>query len=607
MPKHKARHEIESDIKFVSFSRGLNEEVSSRFLSRDELSKCVNFKYGGKFGTEGTVTTLRLRQGTEKISNTALSGGAAVKSATYYMAQSKYVLATASKLYYLDASYDPVEIGNLDGIPTFTEFAGKLIVHDSGITKAWDGTTLETLYDRYDDVTIGTGNGEKTNFTGTLAYPAVLASSVTIEYLNAGGDTLTITDDGSGNLIGDVDDGGTNTVTYATGEYDFTCSEAPADGTDITITYGKSQGAPKSKAGLVRGGRLYLWGSEDYPSRLFYTGTNDEYAFNSTSGGGFLDVNADDGQSITGCVNFYQTMLVVKTSSLHRLDNFPGDDTFRAEPIADSMGANAYRTVLEAQGIVSMLNADGWNGLSASERFGDVQSSLPLSKNFQTIARKYANSYAMAEYFPTDKQLWLGLYDTSANAPHEYVYVLSVPGAQLSKYRFAFDWSCFKYVNSEMLIGSTDGNLYRMNHLDRGFEDDSVSYSANSYFSTGDIDMELPYNRKHCKYTQIYIYGRLGYECTVNFYKDYDSSPFLVLDIETGLAVSGYEIFSEGPHYEIYDMDGEDYGISPLQGYAYAKRTRFNYSTLRLEFTGVFGYGGVEISGITMKTAELGR
>ncbi len=78
---------------------------------------------------------------------------------------------------------------------------------------------------------IETGDASETHFTGTLAEGSAVAYSVTIT-----SGLLEVTDDGSGNLIGDVDAGGTNTIDYDTGAYDVTFSSAPAIG-DITADY----------------------------------------------------------------------------------------------------------------------------------------------------------------------------------------------------------------------------------------------------------------------------------------------------------------------------------------------------------------------------------
>jgi hypothetical protein len=141
---------------------------------------------------------------------------------------------------------DPVEIGTnaLSGVsvPTFTEFNGKLIIHDGGVTKAWNGTTLETLNGLVEDEIIGTGNNTETHFTGNLAHLTAKSASLTITYTDATQKTITST--GAGALVGDVNAGGTNTINFTSGAYDFTCSGAPDNTTSIYATYEQVGGAP---------------------------------------------------------------------------------------------------------------------------------------------------------------------------------------------------------------------------------------------------------------------------------------------------------------------------------------------------------------------------
>ena len=85
------------------------------------------------------------------------------------------------------------------------------------------------------DEVVGTGDGS----TKQYAYQPqkYLVEENIIITATSGGSTLTVNDDGSGNLTGDVDSGGSNTVNYTTGEMDWTFSSAPDDGTNITIDY----------------------------------------------------------------------------------------------------------------------------------------------------------------------------------------------------------------------------------------------------------------------------------------------------------------------------------------------------------------------------------
>jgi hypothetical protein len=120
--KHPKR---EKTFSITSFHEGYTEETLPSFLSVNQLYECHNLKYvlgTNQFG-ENRVS-VRKRQGTTIISNSALPSAADVLACTYYINASKYILATATKLYYLDGSLDPVEIGSsfLEGVPTFTEF-----------------------------------------------------------------------------------------------------------------------------------------------------------------------------------------------------------------------------------------------------------------------------------------------------------------------------------------------------------------------------------------------------------------------------------------------------------------------------------------------------
>lgn len=78
---------------------------------------------------------------------------------------------------------------------------------------------------------LGSGDGIAVNFTGNLSFTPVRPGTVQIE---AGAQT--ITDDGNGNLVGDIGVG-TNTIDYATGAFDLDFAAAPALGDAINAQY----------------------------------------------------------------------------------------------------------------------------------------------------------------------------------------------------------------------------------------------------------------------------------------------------------------------------------------------------------------------------------
>lgn len=77
---------------------------------------------------------------------------------------------------------------------------------------------------------IGGGDGVSTQFEGAGALSTadpIIERTLTIQYYDVIGTLRTITDDGEGNLVGDVAPAGTNTVDYATGALEFTTLYIP--------------------------------------------------------------------------------------------------------------------------------------------------------------------------------------------------------------------------------------------------------------------------------------------------------------------------------------------------------------------------------------------
>ena len=79
---------------------------------------------------------------------------------------------------------------------------------------------------------IGTGDAATAQFTGNIGYTPARPSTVIIT-----DGAQQATDDGNGNLVGDVAAGGNNTISYATGAYDVTFAANVGNGDAVTATY----------------------------------------------------------------------------------------------------------------------------------------------------------------------------------------------------------------------------------------------------------------------------------------------------------------------------------------------------------------------------------
>lgn len=86
-----------------------------------------------------------------------------------------------------------------------------------------------------DEEEVGTGTGAVTNFTGNLSYLPVKPGTVKFTG-DVAGTLLEVTDDGNGNLIGDIG-AGTNTINYVSGAFDFDFSGAIDAGDPVNAQY----------------------------------------------------------------------------------------------------------------------------------------------------------------------------------------------------------------------------------------------------------------------------------------------------------------------------------------------------------------------------------
>lgn len=106
---------------------------------------------------------------------------------------------------------------------------------------------------------LGTGNGVLTNFAGTLPNTPVAEGSISIS-----DGTQTVTDDGDGNLQGDVAASGTNTIDYTTGALDVTFANAPVGAAAITVTYRYVTDTQRGEVELTSTGAARIRGKLNY-------------------------------------------------------------------------------------------------------------------------------------------------------------------------------------------------------------------------------------------------------------------------------------------------------------------------------------------------------
>ncbi len=128
---------------------------------------------------------------------------------------------------------------------------------------------------------IDVGDGSTAAFSGTLAGGSAVPYSVSITTTSIADATLTVTDDGSGNLIGDVAAGGTNTIDYETGAWDVTFSANVKNLLDIEADYYEAPASTSYTSQMADGDEGTAVASSDIYGASLEAGREGIYALDS--------------------------------------------------------------------------------------------------------------------------------------------------------------------------------------------------------------------------------------------------------------------------------------------------------------------------------------
>lgn len=97
--------------------------------------------------------------------------------------------------------------------------------------------SINEFYDVYPktnyEVSIGSGDGVTTSFTGTIDNHPILSKQITVSTVDIAGNSVVVVDDGEGGFTGPVDP--LSSVLYTTGQYYINFDVAPASDEDIWI------------------------------------------------------------------------------------------------------------------------------------------------------------------------------------------------------------------------------------------------------------------------------------------------------------------------------------------------------------------------------------
>ncbi len=127
-------------------------------------------------------------------------------------------------------------------------------------------------------------------------------------------------------------------------------------------------------------GRIFATGTVANPSRVYFTSYLNPEGW-SGSGSGFIDIDPDDGDKVTGLISHNKDLFVFKgpyKGSIHRITGSAptGSDTFSPDIFVKGVGAVSHNSIFRFSNDVGFLWSDGSvHSLSSVQAYSDFKES----------------------------------------------------------------------------------------------------------------------------------------------------------------------------------------------------------------------------------------
>ena len=220
-----------------------------------------------------------------------------------------------------------------------------------------------------------------------------------------------------------------------------------------------SASAPDFAFSQTHKNRLWAAGVNATPSRLYYSAQLDPTDW-AGGGSGFIDIDPNDGDQITGLASHKDNLWVFKgphKGSIHRISGSAptGGDSFARINFVRGLGAVWHNTIFRFKDDIGFMWSDGTiHSLNATAAFGDYSEST-LSRPIDSWLRDHTTSSSLKKVWAvTDAFRGYTLFTVpvdTATTPNHHL---------LMDFRFSPPrWSHWNAFNSHALASVVDGGV----------------------------------------------------------------------------------------------------------------------------------------------------
>jgi hypothetical protein len=308
--------------------------------------------------------------------------------------------------------------------------------------------------------------------------------------------------------------------------------------------------APNLKMTTEHKQRLWGAGDRENPLRLYYSGdrqpnrwfspspTNIEDQIDDIEQAGYLEIPSKKGDEITALYgDYYGRILVFTRRGVWQIAG-DGPNSFTLAAISQDVGAENHDCVTQVGNDIWFLGRYGIQALSATDQFGDIQSSFPsapindLWGQSPSAVRKVSRSLAhlsRLKYNPTQGLVYCAVPTTGEGTP-DSVYVFNVNVKQ-----WYGPWSIPSSAMANIEIGHPlvevmghGGVAGKVMHTDQsGRRDGNSAYTMtvqSAYLNGRTLDPRLAGMMKSWKVLRLFVLPRGDWDFTVQWRSDNDKA-----------------------------------------------------------------------------------
>jgi len=180
---------------------------------------------------------------------------------------------------------------------------------------------------------------------------------------------------------------GQATVTYA--------DKGTEDESEVfTIPESDSTAGPTGSLISLYKDSLFVAGDTVSPSRLYYSGGGDRINdFSVANGGGFIDVNKNDGQKITGAIVFKNSLIIFKEDSVYQFE-FTTSGLPQITQVNPAVGCIAPRSIVAVENDIFFASRRGVFTLGNEPGFAfDVLRTNEVSARVRSVFQSIESDY----------------------------------------------------------------------------------------------------------------------------------------------------------------------------------------------------------------------